>query len=207
MTKRACSCCFYPPLRNTALPLLISFQRHKCYITAPFNAIEPEMLPDGWLRTLRLWLALLYFSTEWWMSLWLLSLWRVMDMFMYNEVWAYTCFQQGWPCADSLPTAICQAFHIWNEWAQLKGISCSLKCFDELRNIFGLLPSTDPVMKLSFNTLTALMYTFLLSTRSVWVCVWTAGWKKKQTLRAAVSVHLRNRWSLKSRCSHLSSSF
>lgn len=64
---------------------------------------------------LRLWLAVQYFSTERWLSLWLLSLLRVMDMFMYKEVRAYTCFQQGWPPCRVTSKPNIPSIHIWKE--------------------------------------------------------------------------------------------
>ncbi len=36
-----------------------------------------------------------------------------------------------------------RGIHIWNEWLQLKGVSCSVICFDELWNIFGFLAVTQ----------------------------------------------------------------
>lgn len=70
-------------------------------------------------------LAIQYFSIVPCASLWLLCLSWMMDTFLYNEVWAYTCFQQGWPCARWFPALIYHGIHTWNDWLQLKGINCS----------------------------------------------------------------------------------
>lgn len=156
---------------------------------------------------LRVRLAVQYFSIEPRVSLWLLSLSQMMDTFVYNEVWAYACFQQGWPCAHWFPAPLYPGARIWPEWLRLKGISRSVT--NNVWNILAL--NGDGVgdvdaksgIKMSSKPFWRLWCRYTSSVTD-WN-VWLDYWQIKRRMNVSVSLpwikHVEHRLEIK--CVHL----